>query len=265
MMMSVAAFLTLLGIGLFGSFVSGMVGIGGSIVKYPLLLYVPPLLGVMQFSAHQVSGISAVQVLFSTAAGVLAYRKGNYLNYRLIAYMGSAIVVGSFIGAYEARYLSENAINLVYALLATVAAVMMFIPTKVADDDNLESGQFNRVIAVILAGAVGLLSGVVGAAGAFLLVPLMLVVLKIPMRVTIASSLAITFISSIGATIGKISAGDVLLGPSLVMIWASLVAAPLGARIGQQISVKWLKAFLALLITATCVKIWFDIVHLMPR
>ncbi|MCL6452720.1 MAG: TSUP family transporter, partial [Alicyclobacillus sp.] len=74
--MSFAAFLTLLLIGLFGSFVSGMVGIGGSIVKYPLLLYVPPLLGVPSFTAHQVSGISAVQVLFATASGVWAYRKG---------------------------------------------------------------------------------------------------------------------------------------------------------------------------------------------
>ncbi|QSO46058.1 sulfite exporter TauE/SafE family protein [Alicyclobacillus mengziensis] len=264
--MSIGAFLTLLCIGLLGSFVSGMVGIGGSIVKYPLLLYVPPLLGVAEFSSHQVSGISAVQVLFSTAAGVFAYRKGNYLNYRLIAYMGAAIVVGSFIGAYEARYLSENAINLVYAFLATIAAAMMFIRTEERmDDQNSSSGEFNRVLVVILAGTVGLLSGVVGAAGAFLLVPLMLVVLKIPMRVTIASSLAITFISSIGATIGKLSAGDVLLGPSLVMIWASIVAAPLGARVGKRISVKWLKAILALLIVVTCVKIWSDMLHQIPH
>lgn len=44
----------------------------------------------------------------------------------------------------------------------------------------------------------------VGAAGAFILVPIMLVMLKILTRMTIATSLAITFISSIGSTVEKI-------------------------------------------------------------
>jgi len=257
--MSISTFVTLLCIGLFGSFVSGMVGIGGSIVKYPLLLYIPPLLGVAEFTAHQVSGISAVQVLFATSSGVWAYRKGGYLHYRLIVYMGSAIILGSFIGAYEAKFMSESAINLVYAFLATIASIMMFMPKKGVDKQDLNLVSFNPFVAFILAGIIGLLSGIVGAAGAFLLVPIMLVVLRIPTRVTIASSLAIAFISSIGATVGKLSAGDVLLGPALIMIWASIVGAPLGVRFGQRISVKWLQTILALLIFATCLKIWSDV------
>jgi uncharacterized protein len=75
-------------IGFIGSFISGMVGIGGSIIKYPMLLYLPPLFGLAAFSAHEVSGISAVQVFFSTIGGVWAYRKSGYLNKTLIFYMG---------------------------------------------------------------------------------------------------------------------------------------------------------------------------------
>ena len=63
-----------------GSYISGMVGIGGSIIKYPMLLYIPPLFGIAAISAHEVSGISAVQVFFATIGGVWAYRKGGYLN-----------------------------------------------------------------------------------------------------------------------------------------------------------------------------------------
>jgi len=43
-------------IGFVGSVISGMVDIGGSIIKYPMLLYVPPLLGMAAFSAHEVTG-----------------------------------------------------------------------------------------------------------------------------------------------------------------------------------------------------------------
>ena len=57
---------TLFLIGFVGSFISGMVGIGGSIIKYPMLLYIPPLLGMAAFTAHEVSGISAIQVFFAT-------------------------------------------------------------------------------------------------------------------------------------------------------------------------------------------------------
>ena len=257
--MSFSSFITILIIGLIGSFISGMIGIGGSIVKYPLLLYIPPLLGVASFTAHQVSGISAVQVLFAASAGVLAYRNGGYLHWRLISYMGTAILMGSFIGAFGAKFLPEAAINIVYASLATISACMMFLARKGRENKPTSEITFNRMISVIAAFLVGLFAGIVGAAGAFILVPIMLVILRIPTRVTIASSLAITLISSIGTTIGKLSTGDVLLGPALIMIWASIVGAPLGAHMSKRINTKWLRLILAGLILATSVKIWLDI------
>lgn len=78
--MDIAWILTILLIGFLGSFVSGMLGIGGAIINFPMLLYIPPLLGFAAFSAHEVSGISAIQVLFAALSGVWVYRKGGYLN-----------------------------------------------------------------------------------------------------------------------------------------------------------------------------------------
>ena len=79
---------TIFFIGFVGSFISGMLGIGGAIINYPLLLYIPAILGVAHFSAHEVSGITAIQVFFATIGGVWAYRKGGYLNKTLIGFMG---------------------------------------------------------------------------------------------------------------------------------------------------------------------------------
>jgi len=246
-------------IGFIGSFVSGMLGVGGSIIKYPMLLYIPPLFGLAAFSAHEVSGISAVQVLFASIAGVWAYRKGGYLNKSLILYMGGSILIGSFIGSYGSGFLSEEAVNIVYGILAVIAAVMMFIPKKQADDKTLNEVTFNKPLAVILALIVGIGSGIVGAAGGFLLVPIMLVVLKIPTRMTIATSLAITFISSIGSSVGKVMTGQVDYWPAFIMIIASVLAAPLGAMVSGKMNTKVLQMILALLIGATAIKIWLDI------
>lgn len=246
-------------LGFVGSFLSGMLGVGGSIIKYPLLLYVPPLFGLAAFSAHEVSGISAVQVLFASIAGVWAYRKGGYLNKELIIYMGGSILIGSFIGSYGSGFLSEDAVNIVYGILALVAAVMMFIPKKQVDDKPLNEVTFNKPLAAGLALVVGIGSGIVGAAGGFLLVPIMLTVLHIPTRMTIATSLAVTFISSIGGSIGKLITGQVDYWPAFIMIIASIIAAPLGAKAGKTMNTKVLQIILAVMIAATAIKIWIDI------
>jgi uncharacterized membrane protein YfcA len=245
--MDFSLIITIFIIGFAGSYVSGMLGIGGSIIKYPMLLYIPPLLGFTAFTAHEVSGISAVQVFFATIGGVWAYRKGGYLNKSLILYMGVSILIGSFVGGYGSRFMSEDGINIVYGTLALIATIMMFVPKKGLDDQALDEVKFNRWLAASLALIVGIGAGIVGAAGAFLLVPIMLVVLKI------------TLISSIGATVGKVTTGQVEYLPAAIMVIASLIAAPLGAMAGKKVNTKVLQTILALLILATTIKVWSDI------
>lgn len=246
-------------IGLIGSFISGMIGIGGAIINFPMLLYIPAALGIAEFTAYEVSGITAIQVFFATLGGVIAYRKGGFLNKKLIGYMGVSILIGSFVGGLGSTRMLESAINVVYGILAIIAAVMMLIPKKGLDDIPFEQIKFNKWLAASLALVVGIGAGIVGAGGAFLLVPIMLTVLKIPTRVTIASSLAITLISSIGAIIGKVSSGQVEILPSFIMVVASLIASPLGVLAGKKVNTKLLQLILAILIVTTAAKIWIDI------
>jgi uncharacterized protein len=250
---------TLFLIGFVGSFISGLLGIGGAIINYPMLLYIPAALGVATYTAHQVSGMIAIQVFFATLSGVLALRRENLINYKLVAYMGLALLVGSFIGSYGGKFLTGNTINLVYAILATIAAILMFIPKKGIENIPSDELSFNRPLAVISALVVGTASGIVGAGGAFILVPIMLQILKIPTRITIASSLAVTFISSIGSAAGKIMTGDVPVIPSVILVIASILAAPIGAKVSKRLNAKVLRVVLAFLILVTVIKIWMGI------
>ncbi|MFG0233920.1 sulfite exporter TauE/SafE family protein [Brevibacillus brevis] len=257
--MTIDLVITLFVIGFAGSFISGLVGIGGSIIKYPMLLYIPPALGFVAYTAHEVSGISAVQVFFATLAAVWTLRKDKLIHYQLVVYMGSAIIVGSLLGGYGGKFLSADAVNFVYAILATIAVILMFLPKKRMDEREQTKVIFHKPTAVLSALIVGGASGIVGAAGAFILVPIMLIILKIPTRVAIASSLAITFLSSIGSTLGKWMAGDILLWPSVIMVIASIMAAPLGTKVSKRLGTRILQTILALLILATTIKIWADI------
>lgn len=257
--MSIPFIITIFLIGFVGSFLSGMMGIGGAIVKYPMLLFIPALLGFAAFTPHEVAGITAIEVFFASLSGVLAYRKSNLILKPLVLYMGISVLIGSLIGGAGSDLLSEATVNIVYGILAVIAAVMMLVPRKGLDDQPIDEITFNRLIATSAAFIVGLAAGIVGAGGAFIMVPIMLVILKIPTRVTIATSLAITLLSSIGSASGKIFTGQVPYEPALVMIAASIIAAPLGVKFSRKINAKSLQALLAILIMASAVKIWWDI------
>jgi peroxiredoxin family protein len=123
--LDLAWILTIFAIGFLGSFISGMVGIGGSIVNYPMLLFIPPLLGFVAFSAQEVSAISAVQVFFASMMGMLVFRKGGFLHKQLVLYMGATIIVGSFLGSFISNSLPSSAINFVYAVLAPMIKHVM--------------------------------------------------------------------------------------------------------------------------------------------
>jgi uncharacterized protein len=245
-------------IGFIGSFLSGMLGIGGAIVKYPMLLMIPPLFGFQALTAHEVSGISALDVLFVSIAGVIGFRNGGYLNKSLIIVMGISVLIGTFIGSFGSQFLTEEQVNMVYGILALIAAIMMFIPKKKIDDIPLDQVIYNKPLAAILVFFVGIGSGVVGAGGGFLLIPIMLLILRIPTRMTIASSLAITFISSIAGSIGKISTGQVDYLTTAIVIIGGVIAAPIGAKISRKMNTKILQRILTVLILGTAIKIWVD-------
>src|SRR5699024_10947088 len=189
-------------------------------------------------------------VLFACISGVWAYRKVWYLSKGLILDMVSRVFVGGLRGRFFSNYLPAVGFNTVYAALATFAFVMMYL-LKSNDDAHAAMSQIAFTVEVAAV--------IVVAAGAFILVPIMIVVLKIPTRMTIASSLAITFISSIGTAVGKIATGQVLLLPAIILVIASIIGAPLAARAGKTMNTKYLQWILAGLILASAIKIWFEL------
>ena len=76
----VSFLITLLFLGLGGGFLSGLLGLGGAIFMIPLLLYVPPLLGVGQLDMKQVAAVSMVQVLSASLSGVIVHHKNRFVS-----------------------------------------------------------------------------------------------------------------------------------------------------------------------------------------
>jgi len=244
-------------LGFIGAFIAGLAGIGGAIIMVPLLYFVPPLFGIEQLSMQVVAGITIVQVLVATGTAAWVHKSNNFYNKQLVIWMGTSIIISSFLGGLGSKYISEESMQLIFAVLALIASVMMFIPKK---EKNLTGDlEFNKALAVVSAGSVGILSGLIGAGGAFILVPIMLYILKIPLRITIGSSLAIVFFSAISGFIGKAYSGQIVWYLALVITLGAIPGARLGGKISSLVPVKAIRLLLAVLISGSALKMWINI------
>src|SRR2546426_11841978 len=187
-----------------GAFVSGLRGAGGAIVMIPLLLYVPPLVGAGRLDIKEVAAITMVQVFAAAVSGVIAHGRHRAVDVRLAATGGVAMAGGSLTGAVASHWMPDAWLLVVFALMVSAAFVMMSLPTPPPDVTvPAEEQQYSRTLTAAVTGTVGLAAGLVGAGGAFLLVPLLLVGVGGPIPVTIGSSLAITAPAAPAGVVGQ--------------------------------------------------------------
>ena len=247
-------------LGVIGAFVSGLTGVGGAIVMIPLLLYVPPLLGVGELDMKTVAAITMVQVFVAAASGVVAHGRHRAVNRRLAAAGGLAMAAGSLTGAVASGWMRDSWLVFVFALMVTTAFVLMFVPTPPPDvTAPAEEREYSRSLTATVGGGVGLAAGVVGAGGAFLLVPLLLAVVGVPIRVSIGSSLAMTALAATAGVIGKLVTGQVPLAPALVVALGAVPGAQLGALASRRLAGPALKGILFVVIVITGVRVWWHV------
>jgi len=238
-------------IGIFGGFISGLVGIGGAIIIYPMLLLLPPLVGLPTYSAYIASGLTSSQVFFSTLSGSFKAYKNKDFSRTLVLNMGSGMIIGSILGAILANLINVQFVNMVYIIIALLALILMFI--KVAPSTS--HIKFNRLLLITIGGIIGLVSGIVGAGGAFIIIPVLLV--KLPMNTVVTNSIVIAFISSIGAFIIKLLQGYIPVNSAIPLILGSILFTPLGMKIGQKIPDYIQKMIVSILIVIAIIKLIF--------
>jgi len=241
-------------------FLSGLLGIGGGIVMFPLLLYVPPLLGIGSIDVKSVTGLTMVQGFFSALAALFFYHKNALVNKSLVMTLGLSLFLSSLAGALLSRRVPDGPLLMVFGVLAVVAAAMMLLPRSYVHDELTEDKvTFSKSLAVAIGIVLGFSIGLVGQGGAFILIPVMLYVLKVPLRVCLGSTLAIGLFSSSAGLLGKAATGQVPYLMALPLLAGAIPLARWGSIVGKRTKTQFLKWLLAALIMATALKVWMSI------
>lgn len=247
-------------LGLVTGFVSGLLGIGGGIVMAPLLLFVPPMFGFEPLSMQVVAGLTIVQGLVACIAGALTHRRFRFVSGSLSLYMGVSIFIAALIGGAGAKYVSNELLMLLFSGLVLIAGLLMLVPNnKDSEQPDIDTLVFSRWRAISTAATVGILGGMVGQGGSFILIPLMTSFVRIPTRIAIGSNLAVVIMSTAAGFLGKALTGQIVWLLTVPILLTVPLATYIGGQVSRRVPVLWLRRILAIFIAGAAFRIWLEL------
>lgn len=283
--MSVHIFL-LLGMGAGVGFLSGMFGVGGGFLMTPILIFIgiPPAVAV---------ATEANQIVASSVSGALAHWRRRSLDLKMGCVLLAGGSLGSFIGVAIFSRLKaigqvDLMISLAYVLFLGVIGSMMMVESLRAirkARSGVETGRrkpgshtwihglpfkmrfrqsklYISAIPVILIGfVVGVLAAIMGVGGGFIMVPAMIYLLRMPTNVVIGTSLfQIVFVTGLVTVLHSVNTQTVDVILALLLLTGGVAGAQVGALVGVKLKGEQLRALLAALVVAVCIKMGFDLI-----
>jgi uncharacterized membrane protein YfcA len=266
-------------------FLSGMFGVGGGFILTPLLIF----LGVPSAVAV---GTSASQVVAASVSGAFAHWQRNNIDLKMGWLLTGGGFVGALIGVRVLGWLQTTgqldlSVTLMYVVLLGVVGGLMLIEsvntlrvpaiktagTRRRGEHTWVEGlpfktrfRHSRIYAsaipfVGVGAGIGLLTGIMGVGGGFLLVPAMIYLLRIPTRIVIGTSTFQIVCVTAFATVLQAALNhtvDLLL--SLPLMAGSVVGAQFGVGYSERFKAEQLRALLALIVLAVAVRMALGLV-----
>jgi uncharacterized protein len=229
--MILAAALSLL-IGLF----LGLLGGGGSILTVPILIYA------LDVSEKPAIATSLLVVGITSAVAAIQPARSKNVVWRVALIFAAAGSLGAFGGGLLAKYIPASILLVLFALLMLGTALAMWRGRKEQRERHPDHLPIKKIALEGL--AVGIVTGLVGAGGGFLVVPALALLGGLPMHQAIGSSLVVIALKSIAGFLGYVSHVEIDYGLAALISGCAIVGSFGGAALGKRLSQEALrKAF----------------------
>ncbi|HTJ39845.1 MAG TPA: sulfite exporter TauE/SafE family protein [Dactylosporangium sp.] len=226
-----AALATVIGVSL------GMLGGGGSILAVPLLVYVTGL------PAKEAIATSLLVVGATSAVAVIPHLRAGRVRWRTGLIFGLAGMTGAYAGGRIAGHLPAGVLLTAFAVMMLATAAAMIRGRRASVDKPVSYDlPVPRVIADGV--AVGLVTGLAGAGGGFLVVPALALLGGLPMPIAVGTSLVVIAMQSFAGFAGHLSGTGIDPGLAAVVTVTAIAGSLLGTRLAGRIPAETLrKAF----------------------
>jgi hypothetical protein len=273
------------GLGLAVGLLSGLFGVGGGFLMTPLLI----MLGIPSTVA---AATDSNQIVAASTSGTYAHWRVGNVDFK----MGFYLLVGGFTGGLfgvqgikvlNAMGNADFVIKMTYVFMLGIVGIYMFIeslasmkkkqPEMVAPAKESHMARFlkslpfqthfeksgvshSALVPIFFGGLVGILAAIMGVGGGFLMVPVMVYILRMPMHVVVGTSLFQILFNCIEVTFLQSYTNhsvDFIL--AVLLLLGSTLGAQVGAVFGRKLKGEQLKIILAVIVLVVTVKIVFDL------
>ena len=206
----------------------GVLGGGGSILTVPILVYVAGL------DPKEAIATSLFVVGVTSAAGVVSHARGGRVMWRTGLLFGLAGMAGAFVGGLVGGHAPGQLLLLAFALMMVATSLAMLRGRRTPEGARKHAEL--PLFRVLLDGAVvGLVTGLVGAGGGFLVVPALALLGGLPMSVAVGTSLVVIAMKSFAGLPGYLTSVQLDWGLTLGVTAAAVVGSVVGGRLAGRI------------------------------
>jgi uncharacterized protein len=184
----------------------GLLGGGGSILTVPIFVYV------LGFEAKEAIAMSLAVVGATSLFGAAGHWRAGNVNPRVAVVFGAVAMAGTYLGARLAVFFSGGAQLTLFAGVMLLAAVFMFRDRTPAPDPAAAVVPMPLALLVAEGMAVGILTGLVGVGGGFLIVPALVLLGRLPMKEAVGTSLLVIAMKSAAGFVGYLGQVEVQWG-----------------------------------------------------
>jgi uncharacterized membrane protein YfcA len=273
------------GLGLAVGLLSGLFGVGGGFLMTPLLI----MLGIPSTVA---AATDSNQIVAASTSGTYAHWKVGNVDFKMGLYLLIGGFVGGLFGVQGIKVLramgnADFVIKMTYVLMLGIVGTYMFIESlasmkkkKVEEVKTGKESSMSRflkslpfqtrfeksgvthslLLPLIFGGFVGILAAVMGVGGGFLMVPVMVYILRMPMHVVVGTSLFQILFNCIEVTFLQAYTNhtvDFIL--AVLLLVGSTIGAQVGAVFGRKLKGDQLKIILATIVLLVTIKMVFDL------
>lgn len=275
------------GLGLAVGLLSGLFGVGGGFLMTPLLI----MFGIPSTVA---AATDSNQIVAASTSGTYAHWKVGNVDFKMGIYLLAGGFLGGLVGVQAIKLLhamgnADFVIKMTYVFMLGIVGVYMFIESlqsmkkkkaevaEVKEEKESAVGRFlkslplqtrfeksgithSALVPIVLGGFVGVLAAIMGVGGGFLMVPIMVYMLRMPMHVVVGTSLFQILFTCIEVTFLQATTNhsvDFIL--AVLLLLGSTVGAQVGAVFGRKLRAEQLKILLAVIVLVVTVKIIFEL------
>ncbi len=206
----------------------GLLGGGGSTLTVPVLHYV---FGV---SAHGAIASSLIVVGLTSMVAMVPHARAGHVRWRIGLVFGIASMAAALAGSRIGAALPGQVLLIAFAAVMVVSGIAMLLRTQRALAAPSHEPRMGRI--VVLGAGVGLLTGVLGAGGGFIIVPALVIAGGLPVTSAVATSLLVIAMNSVAAYAGMAMHVDLEGGLIAPVVALAVIGTFAGTWIGRRMS-----------------------------